>query len=80
MNGLARPFFGWVSDPIARTMAIAFSLGGLIYLSLGYFGTDPWTFVLARLAAGDKGLDEPVRQAVGRLKEAKGTAGVEAAG
>ncbi|MBV8193042.1 MAG: oxalate/formate MFS antiporter [Alphaproteobacteria bacterium] len=48
MNGLARPFFGWVSDHIGRenTMAIAFTLGGLSYLSLGHFGTHPWTFVL----------------------------------
>lgn len=48
MNGMARPFFGWVSDNIGRenTMAIAFTLGGLAYMSLGYFGTQPWTFVL----------------------------------
>ncbi len=48
MNGLARPFFGWVSDNIGRenTMAIAFTLGGLAYMSIGYFGTQPWTFVL----------------------------------
>ncbi len=48
MNGLARPFFGWVSDNIGRenTMAIAFTVGGLAYMSIGYFGTQPWTFVL----------------------------------
>jgi len=48
MNGLARPFFGWVSDHIGRenTMAIAFSLGGLSYMSLGFFGSNPWTFVV----------------------------------
>jgi MFS transporter, OFA family, oxalate/formate antiporter len=48
MNGTARPFFGWVSDHIGResTMAIAFALGGLAYLSLAYFGHTPWTFVL----------------------------------
>jgi OFA family oxalate/formate antiporter-like MFS transporter len=48
MNGMARPFFGWVSDNIGRenTMAIAFTLGGLAYMSLGYFGNQPWTFVL----------------------------------
>jgi OFA family oxalate/formate antiporter-like MFS transporter len=47
MNGLARPFFGWVSDNIGRenTMAIAFTLGGLAYMSLGYFGNQPWAFV-----------------------------------
>jgi OFA family oxalate/formate antiporter-like MFS transporter len=48
MNGMARPFFGWVSDNIGRenTMAIAFALGGLAYMSLGYFGNQPWTFVI----------------------------------
>ena len=48
MNGAARPFFGWVSDNIGRenTMMIAFTLGGLSYLSLGYFGTSPWLFVI----------------------------------
>ncbi len=48
MNGMARPFFGWVSDHIGRenTMIIAFTLGGLSYLSLGYFGTSPWMFVI----------------------------------
>ena len=47
MNGMARPFFGWVSDNIGRenTMAIAFTLGGLAYMSLGYFGSQPWAFV-----------------------------------
>ncbi len=48
MNGTARPFFGWVSDHIGRenTMIIAFTLGGLSYLSLGYFGNSPWAFVV----------------------------------
>jgi OFA family oxalate/formate antiporter-like MFS transporter len=48
MNGMARPFFGWVSDNIGRenTMAIAFTLGGLAYMSLGFFGSQPWTFVI----------------------------------
>ena len=48
MNGMARPFFGWVSDNIGRenTMMIAFTLGGLSYLALGYFGTSPWMFVI----------------------------------
>jgi MFS transporter, OFA family, oxalate/formate antiporter len=48
MNGMARPFFGWVSDNIGRenTMAIAFTLGGFSYLLLGYFGNSPWTFVI----------------------------------
>ena len=32
-NGLARPFFGWISDVIGRenTMAIVFSFGALAY-------------------------------------------------
>jgi OFA family oxalate/formate antiporter-like MFS transporter len=49
MNGMARPFFGWVSDNLGRenTMAIAFTLGGLAYLSLGEFGgSHPWAFVI----------------------------------
>jgi MFS transporter, OFA family, oxalate/formate antiporter len=48
MNGLARPFFGWVSDRIGReyTMAIAFSLGGLSYGLLAIFGASPWGFVI----------------------------------
>ncbi len=47
-NGLARPFFGWVSDQIGRemTMAIAFTLGGLAYLLLGSIGAQPWAFIL----------------------------------
>jgi OFA family oxalate/formate antiporter-like MFS transporter len=49
MNGAARPFFGWVSDHIGRevTMAIAFSLGACSYALLAYFGSTPWTFVVA---------------------------------
>ena len=48
MNGLARPFFGWISDRIGRepTMAIAFGLGGVAYWLLGALGTSPWLFVL----------------------------------
>jgi MFS transporter, OFA family, oxalate/formate antiporter len=48
MNGLARPFFGWVSDVIGReyTMAIAFALGGVAYWRLDLFGTRPLAFVL----------------------------------
>jgi len=48
MNGLARPFFGWVSDKIGResTMAIAFGLGGVAYWLLGTAGTSPWTFMI----------------------------------
>jgi MFS transporter, OFA family, oxalate/formate antiporter len=48
LNGLARPFFGWVSDMIGReiTMAIVFTLGALAYWSLGAFGNTPYMFIL----------------------------------
>jgi MFS transporter, OFA family, oxalate/formate antiporter len=47
MNGLARPFFGAVSDRIGReyTMALAFTLGAISYWLLALFGTNAWTFV-----------------------------------
>lgn len=48
MNGVARPFFGWVSDSIGHvpTMAIAFALGAVAYVSLAFAGGFPWGFVL----------------------------------
>ncbi|HTI80763.1 MAG TPA: oxalate/formate MFS antiporter [Acetobacteraceae bacterium] len=48
MNGLARPFFGAVSDRIGReyTMALAFTLGAVSYWLLAVFGSRPWTFVI----------------------------------
>ncbi len=48
MNGVARPFFGWVSDRIGRetTMAVAFGLGAVSYWMLGTFGAHPVLFVL----------------------------------
>jgi OFA family oxalate/formate antiporter-like MFS transporter len=48
LNGLARPFFGWISDQIGRevTMCIAFSLGAISILSLGYLGRSPILFIL----------------------------------
>ena len=48
LNGLARPFFGAVSDRIGReaTMAIAFTLGAASYWLLAYLGSSPWMFVL----------------------------------
>lgn len=48
MNGLSRPFFGWVSDTIGRekTMFIAFSLEACGILALAKFGSDPWMFVI----------------------------------
>jgi OFA family oxalate/formate antiporter-like MFS transporter len=48
LNGLARPFFGAVSDRIGReaTMGLAFSLGALAYWLLAVAGQTPWAFVL----------------------------------
>jgi OFA family oxalate/formate antiporter-like MFS transporter len=48
LNGLARPFFGWVSDHIGRenTMAIVFTLGAGSYWALGAFGHTPGLFVV----------------------------------
>ena len=48
MNGLARPFFGAVSDRIGReyTMALAFTLGAVSYWLLALFGHSAWTFVI----------------------------------
>lgn len=47
LNGLARPFFGAISDRIGRepTMGVAFLLGALSYWLLAVFGTSPWAFV-----------------------------------
>ena len=48
LNGLTRPFFGWISDQIGRenTMFIAFSLEAIGIWLLGMFGEDPLTFVI----------------------------------
>ena len=48
MNGLARPFFGAVSDRIGReyTMGLAFALGALSYWLLAFGGRSPWAFVI----------------------------------
>src|ERR1700685_2129579 len=48
LNGLARPFFGWVSDHIGRelTMGIAFLLGACSYALLTVAGTGPWAFII----------------------------------
>jgi OFA family oxalate/formate antiporter-like MFS transporter len=48
LNGLTRPFFGWVSDHIGRenTMFIAFAIEGMGILLLSRFGHDPLAFVL----------------------------------
>jgi OFA family oxalate/formate antiporter-like MFS transporter len=49
LNGLARPFFGWISDRIGReqTMAVAFSLAALAIWSLSLSGHNPVGFVIA---------------------------------
>jgi len=48
LNGLTRPFFGWVSDTIGRelTMFIAFALEALGILALSIYGRDPLMFVI----------------------------------
>jgi len=48
LNGVCRPFFGWVSDHIGRenTMFIAFFLEGLGIYALLYFASNPFLFVI----------------------------------
>src|SRR5438105_11359642 len=48
LNGLTRPFFGWVSDQIGRenTMFIAFMLEGIGIYALLHFANDPLLFVI----------------------------------
>jgi OFA family oxalate/formate antiporter-like MFS transporter len=48
LNGLTRPFFGWVSDQIGReqTMFIAFALEAVGILALYQFGQNPIAFVI----------------------------------
>ncbi|WP_409970348.1 oxalate/formate MFS antiporter [Piscinibacter sp.] len=48
LNGLTRPFFGWVSDQIGResTMFIAFGLESIGILMLYQFGQNPIAFVI----------------------------------
>ena len=48
LNGLTRPFFGWVSDNIGRenTMFIAFLMEGVGIYFLYLLGKDPFWFVL----------------------------------
>jgi OFA family oxalate/formate antiporter-like MFS transporter len=48
LNGVTRPFFGWVSDNIGRenTMFIAFGLEAIGIWALSAFGQDPVMFVI----------------------------------
>jgi OFA family oxalate/formate antiporter-like MFS transporter len=48
LNGLTRPFFGWVSDQIGRelTMLIAFAIESIGILALYKFGQHPVAFVI----------------------------------
>ncbi|MBI1765334.1 MAG: oxalate/formate MFS antiporter [Acidobacteria bacterium] len=48
LNGICRPFFGWVSDHIGRenTMFIAFLIEGIGIYALIQFAADPLAFVL----------------------------------
>jgi MFS transporter, OFA family, oxalate/formate antiporter len=48
LNGICRPFFGWVSDNIGRenTMFLAFFAEGIGIYALLYFGTNPVLFVM----------------------------------
>jgi MFS transporter, OFA family, oxalate/formate antiporter len=52
LNGLARPFFGWISDKIGReeTMFIAFMLAAPAIWSLAQYGHDPVMFVICSAA------------------------------
>jgi OFA family oxalate/formate antiporter-like MFS transporter len=48
LNGVTRPFFGWVSDNIGRenTMFIAFGLEAVGILLLSKYGQEPFLFVI----------------------------------
>jgi len=48
LNGLTRPFFGWVSDHIGRenTMFLSFMIEGVGIYALSAFGQDPILFVI----------------------------------
>src|SRR6202163_4444191 len=48
LNGICRPFFGWVSDQIGRenTMFIAFFIEGIGIFALLYFANNPVLFVI----------------------------------
>jgi MFS family permease len=48
LNGLARPFFGWISDLIGRevTMGVVFTIGAFAYWGLGALGHTPYAFIV----------------------------------
>src|SRR5207247_10371718 len=48
LNGICRPFFGWVSDHIGRenTMFIAFFAEGVGIYALLYYASNPFLFVI----------------------------------
>ena len=48
LNGVTRPFFGWVSDRIGReeTMCLAFAIEAVGIVLLGLYGSEPVAFVL----------------------------------
>jgi MFS transporter, OFA family, oxalate/formate antiporter len=48
LDGIGRPFFGWLSDRIGRenTMAIAFLIGAAALYTVSQSGTNPLVFVL----------------------------------
>jgi MFS transporter, OFA family, oxalate/formate antiporter len=48
LNGITRPFFGWLSDVLGRenTMFIAFCMEGAAVFALSRFGQSPTAFVL----------------------------------
>ena len=48
LNGVTRPFFGWVSDHIGRenTMFLSFMIEGVGIYALSAFGQDPVLFVI----------------------------------
>lgn len=48
LNGVTRPFFGWVSDHIGRenTMFVSFAIEGVGIYALSVFGNDPFMFVM----------------------------------
>ena len=48
LNGVSRPFFGWVSDVLGRerTMFVAFAIEGAVILLLTQFGRNPVGFVI----------------------------------